>query len=104
MLVIRAMFQDATTKVRLNGRESRAFNVKVGIHQGSVLSLLLTTVLTSWFWRLCPGQRFPTCWSRPESGLQPESGSRDPKVGRGARKWVAGTFQVGCQDRWKNIK
>ena len=30
MSVIRAMYEDATTKVRLNGRESNAFSVKVG--------------------------------------------------------------------------
>ena len=34
-----------TTKVRLNGRESDAFSVKVGVHQGSVLSLLLFIML-----------------------------------------------------------
>ena len=40
--VIKAMYEDASTKVRLmNGRENRAFNVKVGVHQGLVLSLLL---------------------------------------------------------------
>ena len=39
--VIRAMYEDATTKVKLNGRESNAFSVRVGIHQGSVLSPLL---------------------------------------------------------------
>ena len=33
MSAIRAMYEDATTKVRLNGRESKAFSVKVGVHQ-----------------------------------------------------------------------
>ena len=37
--VIRAMYEDATTRVKLNGRESNAFSVRVGVHQGSVLSL-----------------------------------------------------------------
>ena len=37
--VIKAMNEDSSTKVRMNGRESRAFNV--GVHQGSVLSPLL---------------------------------------------------------------
>ena len=41
MSVIRAMYEDATTKVRLNGRESNAFSARVGVHQGSVLSPLL---------------------------------------------------------------
>ena len=41
VLVIRAMYEDATTKVKLNGRESKAFSVKVGVHQGFVLSPLL---------------------------------------------------------------
>ena len=34
-------------KVRLNGRESKAFSVKVGMHQESVLSPLL--------WHHCAG-------------------------------------------------
>ena len=41
MSVIKAMYEDATTKVKLNGRESNAFSVKVGVHQGSVLGPLL---------------------------------------------------------------
>ena len=39
--MIRAMYEDATTMVRLNGRDSNAFSVKVGVHQGSVLSPIL---------------------------------------------------------------
>ena len=31
MSVIRAMYEDATTKVRLIGRESDAYSVKVGV-------------------------------------------------------------------------
>ena len=36
-----AMYEDAWTKVKMNERESKAFNVRVGVHQGSVLSPLL---------------------------------------------------------------
>ena len=41
--VIRAMYEDVTTKVRLNGRGRNAFSVKV--HQGSVLSPLLSIIV-----------------------------------------------------------
>ena len=43
--VIRAMYEDATTKVWLNGREGNASSVKVGVHQGSVLSPLLFIIV-----------------------------------------------------------
>ena len=32
-------------QVRMNGKESKAFNVKVGVHQGSVLSPLLLIIV-----------------------------------------------------------
>ena len=37
--------EGATTKVRLNGRKSNAFSVKVGVHHGSVLSPLLFIIV-----------------------------------------------------------
>ena len=39
------MYEDATTRVKLNGRESKGFGVKVGVHQGSVLSPLLFIIV-----------------------------------------------------------
>ena len=36
----KVMYEDASMKVRMNGRESRTFNVKVGVYQGSVLVIL----------------------------------------------------------------
>ena len=42
--VIKAMYEDATT-VRVNGRESKAFSGRVGVHQGSVLSSLLFIIV-----------------------------------------------------------
>jgi len=33
------MYEDAITVVRVNGRDSKAFGVRVGVHQGSVLKL-----------------------------------------------------------------
>ena len=41
--VIKAMYEDAT--MRLNGRESNASSVRVGVHQGSVLSPLLFIIV-----------------------------------------------------------
>ena len=49
VLAIRAMYEDATTKVKLNGRESKAFSVRVGVHQGSVLSPLLFIIVLEAF-------------------------------------------------------
>ena len=37
--------EDASTKVRMNGRESKAFNVKVEVRRGSVLSPLLFVIM-----------------------------------------------------------
>ena len=45
MSVIKAIYEDATTTVRVNGRESKAFSVRVGVHQGSVLSPLLFIII-----------------------------------------------------------
>jgi len=39
------MYEDVTTVVRVNGRDSKAFGVRVGVHQGSVLSTLLFTIV-----------------------------------------------------------
>jgi len=41
MSVIKAMHEDVTTVVKINGRVSRYFHEKVGVHQVSVLSHLL---------------------------------------------------------------
>ena len=43
--VIKAMYVNATTMVRINGNTSGGFSVKVGVHQGSVLSLLLFIIV-----------------------------------------------------------
>jgi len=43
--VVMAMYDDVKTSVRVKGGESAAFEVKVGIHQGSVLSPLLFTIV-----------------------------------------------------------
>ena len=37
--------EDATIKVKLNGRESNASSVRVGVHQGSVFSPLLFIIV-----------------------------------------------------------
>ena len=38
-------YKNASTKVTTNGREISAFNVKVRVHQGSFLSLLLFIIV-----------------------------------------------------------
>lgn len=43
--VIKVMYTDATTMVKQNCRVSKGFKVKVGVHQGSVLSPLLFIVV-----------------------------------------------------------
>jgi hypothetical protein len=43
--VIKAMYEDAVTAVKVNGRESTIFGVRVGVHQGSVLSPLLFIIV-----------------------------------------------------------
>ena len=43
--VIRSMYEDATTLVKLSGGVSKRFNVKVGVHQSSVLSPLLFIII-----------------------------------------------------------
>ena len=43
--MIKAMYEDATTTVRVNGRENKAFSVRVRLHQGSVLSPLLFIIV-----------------------------------------------------------
>ena len=39
------MYEDVTTKMQLNGRESNAFSVRVGVNKGSVLSPLLFIIV-----------------------------------------------------------
>ena len=41
-----AMYEGAQTVVRTTEGDSKAFSVKVGLHQGSVLSRLLFVIVT----------------------------------------------------------
>ena len=43
--VIKVMYDGARTAVKIKGNESKAFEVKVGVHQGSVLSPLLFIIV-----------------------------------------------------------
>ena len=43
--VIKSMYEGVTTSVKMNGVESESFEVKAGVHQGSVLSPLLFNIV-----------------------------------------------------------
>ena len=45
MKAVMAMYESAQTVVRTTEGDSKVFNVKVGLHQGSVLSLLLFVIV-----------------------------------------------------------
>ena len=42
---IKAIYENAKSRVRVNGQFSDVFNIKVGFHQGTVLSPLLFIIL-----------------------------------------------------------
>ena len=43
--MIKSMYEGGTTAVRMNGEDSENFEVKVGVHQGSVLSPILFNIV-----------------------------------------------------------
>ena len=43
--VIKSMYEGCTTSVQMYGEESENFEVKVGVHQGSVLSPILLNIV-----------------------------------------------------------
>src|SRR2546425_1009452 len=43
--VIKSMYDGGTTSVRMNGEDSENFEVKVGVHEGSVLSPILFNIV-----------------------------------------------------------
>ena len=43
--MIKSMYEGVTTSVKMNGEESANFEVKVGVHQGSVLSPILFNIV-----------------------------------------------------------
>ena len=43
--VVQVMYEDARSRVRINNTYSDQFEVKVGVHQGSVLSPLLFVIV-----------------------------------------------------------
>ncbi|MCP4491815.1 MAG: hypothetical protein GY820_31590, partial [Gammaproteobacteria bacterium] len=48
--VVQSMYQNVRSRVRVNGECSEEFEVKVGVHQGSVLSL---PFFSSWCLKHC---------------------------------------------------
>jgi len=53
--VIKAMYEDATTEVKITGRMGRGFHLKVGVHWGSVVSPLLFNFVLEALSRKCVG-------------------------------------------------
>ena len=57
-VIVQPMYNDAKSKVKVNGSYSDEFEVKIGVHQGSVLSRLLFTIvleaLSREFRKSCP--------------------------------------------------
>ena len=45
VMAITEMYKNITTSVRFDGERSEEFEVKVGVHQGSVLSLILFAIV-----------------------------------------------------------
>ena len=45
MRLVQGMYANARSRVRIGERYSEVFEVKVGVHQGSVLSLLLFIIV-----------------------------------------------------------
>ena len=60
VVIVHAMYNGANSKARINGSYSDEFEVKVGIHQGLVLSPLLFTIvleaISREFHTSCPWQ------------------------------------------------
>ena len=58
VVIVQAMYNRAKSKVRVNGSYSDKFEVKVGVHQGSVLSPLIFIIvleaLSTEFCTSCP--------------------------------------------------
>ena len=58
MLMVQAMYENATSRIRVNNTYSDAFGVKVGVHQESVQSpLLFINVLETLSCEFCTGAR-----------------------------------------------
>ena len=57
-VIVQPIYNDAKSKVKVNGSYSDEFEVKIGVHQGSVLSRLLFTIvleaLSREFRKSCP--------------------------------------------------
>ena len=54
--MIMDMYDDARTRIRCTAGESDEFTVKVGVHQGSVLSPMLFNIIMSYLQKLIGGE------------------------------------------------
>ena len=106
--VIRSMYCDASTSVKLQGCESSEFGVKVGVHQGSVLSPLLFVIVLNELskkfrvglpWELLYADDLALIAETEEELVEKIKRWKDGMEKKGLRVNVAKTKVIRCQKK-----